>query len=92
MTYIQKRTILKTIKLNVESAEQFRDELPTSGLFDMTDCRVLITTSANSHVSDLSLITKLLEGAINVIELDFNIESRDDIEILIQSIKPKYAR
>lgn len=91
-TYTQRRNILKTIKLNVSSGEQFRDELPTSGLFDMTDCSVLVSASLDTSVADLSLINTLLEGAINVVDFSVVIEPRFDIEVLIKSVPLKYVK
>lgn len=91
-TYTQRRNILKTIKLNVSSGEQFRDEMPTSGLFDMTDCSVLVSASLDTHVSDIALINTLLEGAINIIDFSVVIEPRFDIEVLIKSVPLKYAK
>lgn len=92
MICTRRRITLKTIKLNVSSGEQFRDELPTSGLFDMTDCSVLISAPFEANVDDLYLINTLLEGAINVVESAITIEPRSDIEILITSVPLKYAK
>lgn len=82
---------MTTIKLTVDSAEQFRDELPTSGLFDLTDCKVQINAAWDSPIADLTLITTLLEGAINVVNLEVNLLARPDIEVLIISVPVKYV-
>lgn len=92
MTYTQRRNTLKTIKLNVDSAEEFRELLPTTGLFDLTDCEVMIVASWDTPVSDVYLITTLLEGAINVVSLVVLTEARTDIKIEIKDVPLKRAK
>jgi hypothetical protein len=83
---------LTTIKLNVNSAEEFREQLPSSGLFDLTDCDVKINASWDSSVADLQLITLLLESAINIVDFNTDIEAREGIEVIIKSVPLKRAR
>lgn len=92
MTYTQRRNILTTIKLNVDDAEEFRELLPTSGLFDMADCEVAIVSSWDSPVSDIQLITTLIEGAINVVSLTVLVEARTDIKITITEVPLRRAK
>jgi len=84
---------LKTvIKLNVNSAEDLREALPSSGLFEMTDCDIKIQAPWDVAVSDLQLITLLLESAINIVEFSTDMEVREDIEIVIKDVPLKRAR
>ena len=92
MTYTQRRNTLTIIKLNVDDAEEFRERLPSTGLFDLADCDVKITASWDSPVSDIQLITMLIEGAINVVNLRVLTEARSDIEIIIKDVPLKRAK
>lgn len=83
---------MTTIKLNVNSAEEFREALPTSGLFEMTDCDIKIYAPWDAPVADLQLMTLLLESAINIVEFSTNIEAREDIEVVIKDVPLKRAR
>lgn len=83
---------MTNIKLNVDDAEEFRERLATTGLFDMSDCDVTITASWDSPVSDIHLISTLIEGAINVVNLIVLTEPRTDIEIAIKEVPLKRAK
>lgn len=92
MTCTQRRNTLTTIKLNVDDAEEFREVMSTTGLFDMVDCEVLITTSWDTPVSNIRTITALIEGAINVVDIRVRAEIRTDIEIIIKDVPLKRAK
>ena len=83
---------MTNIKLNVDDAEAFRARLSSTGLFDMSDCDVTILASWDSPVSDIHLITTLIEGAINVVNLVVLTEMRTDIEITIKEVPLKRAK
>lgn len=92
MTCTKKRTTLTTIKLNVKTAEEFREALPSSGLFEMTDCDIKIYAPWDVPVAELQLVTLLLESAINIIDLSTDIEDRLDIEVVIKDVPLRRAR
>jgi len=60
------------IKLDVETAEDFREALPSSGLFDMLDCALSVRSNALATVDDIDLIVTLVESAINVVDVNIS--------------------
>jgi hypothetical protein len=58
-----------TINLHVETVEEFRELLPSSGLFDMLDCALDIRSNALAEIDDIDMLVKLVESAINVFDV-----------------------
>jgi hypothetical protein len=54
--------------MNVRDADQFREELPESGLFDLYDCTVLVEAAPSTPVSEIETISTLIHSAINVVD------------------------
>lgn len=88
---MQKETAMKTernkkkltVTLKVHSADQFRDELPSTEVFDMSDCSVSITAPWDSSVEDLDGITKFIASVINVIDTQVEFGSHEGIVVVI---------
>lgn len=59
-----------TVKLLVRNADDLRDALPTSGLFDMADCVVLIDCPIVSSVTEVKQMVSIVESAINVVDVE----------------------
>jgi hypothetical protein len=55
--------------LQVESYEELRDNLSTSGLFDLLDCDIEIECPLDATTEELGRITTLLESVINVTDI-----------------------
>lgn len=58
-----------SIQLLVETADDLRDALPTSGLFEMTDCTALIDCPLDSSAEEVRKMVAILEGAIHVVDV-----------------------
>jgi hypothetical protein len=58
-----------TIKLRVAGADDLRDKLHYSGLFDMSDCVVEVECHPNTQAEELDKIVRVLEAAINVVDV-----------------------
>lgn len=58
-----------SIKILVETADDLRDALPTSGLFEMTDCTALIDCPLDSSASEVRKMVAILEGAIHLTDV-----------------------
>lgn len=56
-------------KLKVSSADELRDALPESGVFEMFDCIVEIESPLDSDTSEIGRMVKVLEAAINVVDV-----------------------
>jgi hypothetical protein len=73
--------VSEVIKLHVETVEEFRECMPSSGLFDMLDCALEIRSNALAEIDDIDLLVKLVESAINVIDVrisaDYDTEGFD---------------
>lgn len=55
--------------LEVHSADEFREKLPTSGVFDMLDCEVELVCPPGAHTSEIERMVALIESMINVVDV-----------------------
>lgn len=55
-----------TVKIRVETADELRDSLSTSGVFDMTDCTVVIDCPLDAETEEVRKMVNILESAIHV--------------------------
>jgi hypothetical protein len=51
------------------SADELRDKLPNSGVFEMFDCKVEVFCPLNSDTSEIEKIVKVIESMINVTDV-----------------------
>ncbi len=58
-----------TRTVNVKTYDEFRDMLPSSGLFDMDDCVVEIWCPEDSDVSQIEKMVHLVESMVNVVDV-----------------------
>ena len=58
-----------TIKLKVASADELRDVLPISGVFDMNDCTVVIDCPLDGTAEEVRKMATVLESIIHVVDL-----------------------
>lgn len=58
------------VKLQVTSADELRDVLPISGVFDMNDCIVTIDCPLDSKIDEIQKMVVILESVINVVDVD----------------------
>lgn len=56
------------INMIVQDAEDFRQQLPETGLFEILDCAVLVEASDFTPVHEIETISKYLHYAINVVD------------------------
>jgi hypothetical protein len=66
------------IHLNVEDAQEFKDQIPETGIFEMYDISVLIEASGFVNVKDLDDICTYFHAAINVV--DYKVKKVDFTE------------
>lgn len=66
---IEPRPGLKTV-LTVHSPEDFRESLPSSGVFDIFDCKMLVEFNPNTVLQHLEQYVTILESCINLVDLD----------------------
>lgn len=55
--------------LEVYSADEFREKLPTSGVFEMLDCEVELVCPPTAQTSEIEKIVTLIESMINVVDV-----------------------
>ena len=60
---------LFTKTLKVQSYDDFRDQVPSSGIFEMTDCAVEIWCPEDSDTSEIERMVKLLESMVHVTDV-----------------------
>lgn len=77
-----------------------RDSLPSSGVFDMTDCAVKIWCPLNSDVAEVQRMVSLIESMVHVTDVEIGSEAKDltseKYRVVItevrQDIRKKYPR
>ena len=79
----------KTLK--VSDYDSFRDELASSGVFDMTDCEVQIWCPLESDVKEVQKMVTLLESMVHVTDVAITSEveemtSMDHYRIVITEV------
>lgn len=68
----------KTINLLVNDANQLRDSLPLSGLFEMTDCAMEIGCGDYADMEEMNKMFDLVKSTIHIVNTA--IVSDDDVE------------
>lgn len=58
-----------SVKIRVETADELRDSLSTSGVFDMTDCEVVIDCPLDGTAEEVRKMVNILESAIHVTDV-----------------------
>jgi hypothetical protein len=82
----------KTIR--AKSVEQFRELVPISGIFEMTDCEVEIYYPSFATAQDLEFITKVLESMIHVTDIrtvqnpELDLNDKDKFRVEVHEVKP----
>ncbi len=59
----------KTKILTVQNYDDFRDILPSSGLFEMTDCAIEIWCPEASEVEEVQRMVSLIESMVHVTDV-----------------------
>lgn len=55
--------------LEVHSADEFRELLPTSGVFDMLDCEVELVCPPSAQTEEVEKMVTVIESMINVTDV-----------------------
>jgi hypothetical protein len=58
-----------TRTMSVKNYEDFLDSLPTSGVFDMTDCTVEIWCPELAEAAELERMVRLIESMVHVTDV-----------------------
>lgn len=68
--------------LSVKNYDEFLETLPTSGVFEMTDCTVEIWCPELAEVEELGRMVRLIESMVHVtdVRIGSTIENMDDDE------------
>ncbi len=75
--------------LTVQNYDDFRDILPTSGLFDMTDCAVEIWCPEHAETDEVQRMVALIESMVHVTDVRIgsdieNLTSEDYRVVIIE--------
>lgn len=63
-------TVISSRTLEVHSADEFREVLPTSGVFDMLDCKVELVCPPSAQTEEVEKMVTLIESMINVVDVN----------------------
>jgi hypothetical protein len=69
--------IKNTRTMEVESYEDFRDRIPSSGLFDMTDCTLEVWCPLESDVAEVQRMVTLVESMVHVTDVEIGSRTED---------------
>jgi hypothetical protein len=58
----------KVINLKVDSYEELRDALPSSGLFDIFDCSVELKCSESAPATEIDKMFGIIRSTINIVK------------------------
>ncbi|MFY9303954.1 MAG: hypothetical protein WAO31_00405 [Rhodoluna sp.] len=58
-----------TRTFNVKDYDELRDVIPTSGLFDMTDCALEIWCPEAAQTDEIEKMTRLVESMVHVTDV-----------------------
>lgn len=86
--------------IEVESYDDFREKIPSSGLFEMTDCTLQVWCPIESDTSEVERMVNLVESMVHVtdVEIGSRIEdlNSEKYRVVITEIKndirKKYLR
>lgn len=82
-----------TVKLQLLTADDLRDSLSTSGVFDMFDCTVRISYPIEAQTEELERMVTILESVINVQSLETRINLNDnEYRIEITEVPADFTR
>ena len=59
-----------SINLVVHNAEEFRDSLSQTGLFEMFDCAMWMEAPTDAPIHEIEQMTKTLQSFINVTDIE----------------------
>lgn len=75
---------MREITILVQDFDDFRDKLPQTDAFEMTDCEATIYAPENLATQQLDVMTKFLESAINVLDVVVTTHSQEHIKVIIR--------
>lgn len=62
------------------SADELRDTLPYSGVFDMNDCQVEINCPLGAQTEEIAKMVRIIESMINVTDVRVSGTPKPDLE------------
>lgn len=79
------------IQLLVSNLDDFRDSLPSSGVFDLMDCKVVVETNLGMPIKTMDRYLTVLNSCVNVVDVEFTSRagselSDDDLLITVYEI------
>lgn len=60
------------IQILASDPNDFRDMLPTSGVFDMMDCNVNVETNLDVPIKEIERYLTILKACVNVVDIEFS--------------------
>jgi hypothetical protein len=75
-----------TINMTVETVEEFKEQLPTSGLFDIYDCSMRLECPEHLMVFEVEEITRFLNSCINVADIEIVATESSMIHITLKEV------
>lgn len=82
---------LREVDMMVNDFDEFRDELPKTEAFEMTDCEVFVFAPTSTPVQELDNMTRFIESAINVLDIAVATYDQPYIKVVIRE-KPFSAK
>jgi len=80
-----------SVKLLVNNADELRDALPTSGLFEMSDCAVFVDCPEISSVQEVKQMVSFIESVIHVVDVEVT-SFTDGEEYIVEMVEVPVGR
>lgn len=68
------------IQLLVSNIDDFRDGLPSSGVFDLMDCNVVVETNLHVSIEEMERYLTILKSCLNVVDIEFTSRAGSELQ------------
>lgn len=68
------------IQILVSNIDDFRDGLPSSGVFDLMDCNVVVETNLHVSIQEMERYLTILKSCVNVVDIEFTSRAGSELQ------------
>lgn len=68
------------IQMLVSNLDDFRDGLPSSGVFDLMDCNVVVETNLHVSIEEMERYLNILKSCVNVVDIEFTSRAGSELQ------------
>lgn len=68
------------IQMLVSNLDEFRDGLPSSGVFELMDCNVVVETNLYISIEEMDRYLNILKSCVNVVDIQFTSRAGSELQ------------